>query len=120
MDFNPTPFNFVSGFNSWLQLVGIIGAIAIGLGLLGSFLYGGGANGLPVFLKGLVSFFKEIVTVSPGRIWALTALTVKECVRRKALLVFVVFAVLLMFGGWFLPESAERAELEVKIGRAHV
>lgn len=113
MDFNPTPFNFVSGFNSWLQLVGIIGAIALGLGLLGSFLYGGGANGLPVFLKGLVSFFKEIVTVSPGRIWALTALTVKECVRRKALLVFVVFAVLLMFGGWFLPESAERAELEV-------
>lgn len=114
MDFNPIPFNVLNGFIGWLQLVGVIGVIAILFGLLGSFLYGsGGAQGFPVFFRGLGDFFKEIVTVSPSRIWALTALTLKECVRRKALLVFVVFALLLMFGGWFLPESAERAEMEV-------
>lgn len=110
MDFNPTPFNTVAGLQSWAQLFGALLVIGIGLGLLGSLMNGSGISG---FLNGLGSFFKELFTVSPKRIWALTCLTLKECVRRKALLVFVVFAVLLMFGGWFLPESSERAELEV-------
>ena len=36
---------------------------------------------------------------------ALTVLTFKEAVRRKALLVFVVFAILFMFAGWFMADA---------------
>lgn len=110
MDFNPIPYNLSGGFESWLQLVGVLAGVAIVLGLIGSFLNGIGIGG---FASGLMNFVKEIVTMSPRRIWALTMLTLKECIRRKALLVFVVFAALLMFGGWFLPQSSERAEMEV-------
>lgn len=51
---------------------------------------------------------------------ALTSLTLKEAIRRKALLVFAVFALLLMFAGWFLTNSNERAELQVGIHIAFI
>jgi hypothetical protein len=42
-------------------------------------------------------------------------LTFKESVRRKTLLVFVVFAILFMFAGWFMQgSSGERADLQIK------
>lgn len=95
----------------WLQLVGVLLAIGLVLGLLLS-LTSHGANGFNVFVGGVRSFFGELFSLSPKRIVALTSLTLKEATRRKALLVFVVFAVLLMFGGWFLTDSNERPELQ--------
>ncbi len=79
--------------------------------MLGSFL-SGGDRGPDVFKSGFLSFFKDIFTISPRRVWALASLTIKEALRRKALLVFVVFAVLLMFGGWFLTNANQRVELQ--------
>src|SRR5690606_18830785 len=57
----------------------------------------------------------DTIRLSPGRVWAITMLTFKESIRRKALLVFVVFAVLFMFAGWFLSNSNERADLQIKV-----
>ena len=42
-----------------------------------------------------------------GRTWAIAKLTFKEAVRRRVLYVFVLFAVPLLFLGWYLPNSAE-------------
>lgn len=111
MDFDPTTFNTTAAFLGWIQLVGVLLAIGLGLGLLLS-LTSHGANGISVFFHGVKSFFGELLSLSPKRILALTTLTIKEATRRKALLVFVVFAVLLMFGGWFLTDSNERPELQ--------
>ena len=47
--------------------------------------------------------------------FALTQLVIRESIRRKALLVFVVFALLFMFGSWFLSESGERPELQAAV-----
>lgn len=114
MDFNPTPFDVAGGLISWLQLVGVLTVIALALGLLGSFL-SGGVHGFSVFTQGLGSFLKELASLSPRRVMALASLTIKESVRRKALLVFVVFAILLMFGGWFLTDSNDRADLQFSV-----
>lgn len=111
MDFDPTPFNASAAATAWLQLVGALGVFSLLLGLIGAFLTGGDRGG-SVFADGLTSFFKELVTPSPRRIMALTGLTLKEALRRKALIVFVVFAVLLMFGGWFLTDSNDRMDLQ--------
>ena len=115
MDFDVAPFTLqelASSLKSWLILVS---AVAV-LGLLISFLLSlarNGAAGVGMFFRGLVSFLDDVGSLSPRRVLALTNLTLKEAIRRKALLVFVVFAVLLMFAGWFLTNSNERAELQV-------
>lgn len=111
MDFNPTPYNIANGLFGWVQLVAVLGGIAVLLGLIGSFLSGGG-RGREVFVHGLSSFLRDLISISPRRVWALAGLTLKEALRRKALIVFVVFAILLMFGGWFLTDSNDRAELQ--------
>ncbi|MCA9049463.1 MAG: ABC transporter permease, partial [Planctomycetaceae bacterium] len=67
------------------------------------------------FVMGLVSCLKEMFCVSPRRVLALAGLTLKEALRRKALMVFVVFAVLLMFGGWFLANANSRQDLQVRV-----
>ena len=48
---------------------------------------------------------REISELSFRRIWALAVLTYRESVRRKTLLIFVVFAVLFMFAGWFMRDA---------------
>lgn len=111
MDFDPTPYNIIQGVTGWLQLVGVIGALIVLLGLIGAFLSGGSQAG-DLFQNGFVSFFKELFTMSPRRVMALAGLTLKEALRRKALAVFVVFAVLLMFGGWFLTDANKRVDLQ--------
>lgn len=111
MDFDPTPYNVSAGLIAWLKIFGVVGVIAILLGLVGSFVSGGDRGG-DLFSTGFLSFFKELFSLSPRRIYALTMLTLKEALRRRALVVFVVFAMLLMFGGWFLADSNNRADLQ--------
>ncbi len=114
MDFDPTPYNVGFGFIIWLKLVGVISVLAVLLGLVASFL-SAGRHGGNVFAHGLTSFLKEICSISPRRVWALASLTLKEAWRRKALLVFVVFALLLMFAGWFITDSNDRADLQINV-----
>ena len=122
MDFDVAPFtlqDMAASLKSWLFLIGILG----GLGLLISLLLSiarNGAAGISIFFKGLLSYLEDVGSLSPRRIVALTNLTLKESIRRKALLVFAVFSVLLMFAGWFLTNSNERAELQVGIHIAFI
>ena len=96
MDFDVRPYNFTSATTSWLTLLGILAVVCLALPLV--VLAGrGGASGLVEFRRGLWSYLEDVFSLSFRRILALTSLTLKEAVRRKALLVFVLFAVLLMF-----------------------
>ncbi|GHT23571.1 ABC transporter permease [Planctomycetales bacterium] len=47
------------------------------------------------------------LAVSPVRTWAVARLTIKESIRRRVLLVFVFFMLLLLVAGWFLDPGAE-------------
>ncbi len=122
MDFDVTPFTFQdlsSSLISWLTLIGVLVVLALVISFVLS-LARNGAAGVGLFLRGLVSFLEDVGSLSPRRILALTNLTLKEAIRRKALLVFAVFAVLLMFAGWFLTNSNERPELQAGIHIAFI
>ena len=114
MDFDPTPYSVAGGLVGWLKLVGVLGVIGLLLGLLGAFI-SGGSRGMNYFQSGIAGFFQDILSLSPRRVAALASLTIKEALRRKALLVFVVFAVLLMFGGWFLTNANDRTDLQKSV-----
>jgi len=114
MEFDVRPYDLVAGATSWLVLLGILSLIAIGISFALA-VARNGASGIVIFGSGLLSYLDDIGSISPRRVYALTKLTLKEAIRRKALLVFVVFAILLMFAGWFLADANERAELQVNV-----
>lgn len=116
MNFDAKPFllfsNFDNGFLHWLLVFGsFVGAIFAASILVALGIYG--VSG-PVAVMGRVrQGLHDFFHLSCKRIWAIAWLTIMEAVRRKALLVFVVFAFLMMFAGWFL-DSDLRADLQVK------
>ena len=114
MDFDIAPFYVSSAVTSWLTLLGVLTLISVGLSFVLSLARNGG-SGVAIFTSGLGSYLGDLFSLSPGRIYALTKLTLLEAIRRKALLVFVVFAILLMFAGWFLTDTNSRPELQVSI-----
>lgn len=114
MDFDIAPFSISSAATSWLMLLGVLTLISVGLSFVLSLARNGG-SGFTIFASGMGSYLGDLFSLSPGRIYALTKLTLLEAIRRKALLVFVVFAILLMFAGWFLTDTNSRPELQVSI-----
>ncbi|MGH7199565.1 MAG: ABC transporter permease [Planctomycetaceae bacterium] len=79
-------------------LGGVLGALFCGLAGL--------------FAGGMMA---DTARLSPRRTWALAVLTIREAFRRKVLLVFIVFAILFMFAGWFITDVNARPELQVKV-----
>ena len=71
-------------------------------------------EGLQAVVHGIVAGLRDMSTLSPRRVWALASLTMREAFRRKALLVFVIFAVVFMFAGWFLPHRSVRTDDQIK------
>jgi hypothetical protein len=54
----------------------------------------------------------DLLGMSPRRVWALARLAVQESIRRRIVVVFAVFLVILLFAGWFLDrETVEPARL---------
>jgi len=62
--------------------------------------------------RGLLSGVADLAGMSPRRIWALARLAVQESVRRNVLVVLPLFAIVVLFAGWFLdPESTNPGKL---------
>ena len=55
--------------------------------------------------RGVLTGLADLRAISPGRVWALARLAVQEAVRRNVLLVLGVFAVVILFAGWFLDPT---------------
>ena len=113
MEFDPQPFNVTFGLLKWGAVTGAITVLALVVGLVASLL--SGTSGRILFFRGLSSYVRDIAAVSSGRILAVARLTLKESLRRKALAIFVVFAILLMFAGWFLTSANQQEALQVSV-----
>lgn len=114
MDFDPTPFAFGAAAEHWLMITGVcLGMMAVVslLVMLGS----RGTRGFTMWVGEVGGMASDLVSLSPRRIFALSQLTFREAIRRRALLVFVVFAILFMFAGWFLSASTLAPEFQVKV-----
>lgn len=114
MDFDPQPFYPLFAFVGWAIVVGVFAVLTLFLSTVYC-VATGGTKGLVTLGGEIVAMLGEIVTVSPRRVFALAQLTFREAIRRRALLVFVVFAVLFMFAGWFLSASTLAPEFQVKV-----
>lgn len=64
--------------------------------------------------KILLEAIPDFLQTSPRRVYALARLAVQESIRRRVLVVFVVFVVILLFAGWYLDtESDDPARLYI-------
>lgn len=104
MYFDPQPFNLVEGLRHWGATFGSIVAIVLGLCLVLTVVIHG-FSGFKLFFAEIAGALNDLIHVSPRRVWALTRLTMKESIRRKTLLVIVVFGICFLFAGWFLSSS---------------
>src|SRR5690606_27727948 len=98
----------------WVKIVAAVLAFSIVVALLIG-LITGGLTGARRVAAGLTGGVFDLVRISPGRVYAIAQLTFREAVRRKALYVFGVFALLFMFAGWFLADAGQRPEEQVKV-----
>lgn len=99
---------------NWLMVVGGMAMIVLFVSAL-SLVSSRGAAGIGDFFGELRAILGDVFSISPRRVWALTRLTFIEAYRRKALFVFVVFALLFMFAGWFISDNSEIKPDRVKI-----
>ena len=112
MTLQPVSFDLLDGVIQWLVVFAgfaatfLVVAVATSLPLHG-------VSGPGRVLKGTLRGLIDVFTVSPRRVYAIAMLAFKESVRRKALLVFVVFAALFMFAGWFMEGDAARPDLHL-------
>lgn len=114
LTFNPEPFQFLPALLIWLAVLVVFTLLATAFAAVVGLLTGG-IGGVRRVFSGLFKGIADLVAMSPGRIWAITQLTFLEARRRRAFLVFVVFALLFMFAGWFLTGTEQRAEEQVKV-----
>ncbi len=112
MTLQPVSFELLDGVIQWLVVFAGFAATFLAVAIATSVpLYG--ASGPVRVLKGALAGLKDVLTVSPRRVYAIAMLAFKESVRRKALLVFVVFAALFMFAGWFMEADDARPDLHL-------
>ncbi len=52
---------------------------------------------------------RDLFSISPRRILALAWLAVQESLRRRVLVGFAVFLLILLFAGWFLDTQTDRS-----------
>ncbi|RLS75981.1 MAG: hypothetical protein DWI03_10300 [Planctomycetota bacterium] len=64
--------------------------------------------------RGTLAGLADIARPSARRIWALARLAIQESLRRNVLVVLAVFALVVLFAGWFLdPAAVEPARLYI-------
>ena len=57
---------------------------------------------------------RDLFSISPRRVFALARLAVKESLRQRILAALVIFALILLFAGWFLAGTAEEGSLFIQ------
>ena len=99
--------------NSLLFLIVVVTAILVSLtlGFLVAAFRHGPFEGFYVVAQVIGEAVPDFLKSSPRRIWAIAMLAVKEALRRKVVLAtFAIFALTLLFGGWFLNSNSEKPD----------
>jgi hypothetical protein len=97
---------------NWLVVVVIVGLLAMALGWLIAAVRHGPVKATAQTGRLLYETVMDFVRMSPRRVAALAWLSIKESIRRRVVVIFAIFILLLLFAGWFLdPGSIDPARL---------
>jgi hypothetical protein len=101
-------------FIAYLQAAGFAAlAAALLTWLVQAVAYGPLPAGDRVY-RGTLAGLADILRPSARRVWALARLAIQESLRRNVLVVLAVFALVVLFAGWFLdPAAVEPARLYI-------
>jgi len=91
---------------TWLAVLGSVALAALVLGGLVAAVCRGPRAALGTTRHAFADAVVDLLCISPRRVAALTRLAVKESIRRRVVVVFAVFILLLMFAGWFLDPGS--------------
>jgi hypothetical protein len=102
-----------TAFLMWLAVVGALFVTAIVVGYFVAFFRGNGfTESFFAVGRGIKHVALEITQFSFRRTGAIAKLAVTESIRKKVIIIFVVFLVLLMLAGWYLdPNNPDPAKL---------
>ncbi|MBI3467317.1 MAG: hypothetical protein HY000_30275 [Planctomycetes bacterium] len=111
MPLEGTPFNVVEGARTWLliSMIVLFGGLLVGL-LVASLGHRSLERGLVSWFRHLRDGVGDLAGLSGRRVLALALHAVKESIHRKVLYVFVIFAVLFLFAGWYLDNPTTTRE----------
>lgn len=101
MDFDRQAFDLVQALGTWALIVVVFVGMALFTAVMVSLLVAG-LKGPGMVAEMLFRGVRDLFTMSPRRVWALTVLTFKESVRKKTFWIGAVFILLFMFAHWFL------------------
>jgi hypothetical protein len=91
---------------NWLAVVVCVAMVATAIGWLVSAMRHGPVQATWNTLAVLRGTVLDLVRLSPRRVWALAQLALKESIRRRVIVVFAVFILILLFAGWFLDRGS--------------
>jgi ABC-type transport system involved in multi-copper enzyme maturation permease subunit len=90
---------------------GIAVAVLLALGTFFSWLAAavrlGPSEAFYLIARIMLDALPDIFKTSPRRVWALTRLSVQESIRRRVLVVFLVFVAIMLFAGWYLDTGSD-------------
>jgi len=93
-------------------LLVVVGIVALALVL--SYLFSAARHGLlrggDIVFSAISTGIKDLLHLSPRRVWALARLAIKESMRRRVVVALVVFLVILLFASWFLKTDHQDPE----------
>jgi len=99
------PFSLGEGLLYWILVMVAAVIVSLIVGFVAS-LAAYGASGPRRVALVIQNGIKDLLFLSPRRIYAVALLTFKEAQRRKAFMIGLLFLALFMFGGWFLGSGA--------------
>jgi hypothetical protein len=101
-----------SALLEWVTVVACVAVAATVVGWLLAAILHGPVAATRTTGEVLRNMVIDMVRLSPRRVWALARLAIQESIRRRVVVVFAVFILLLLFAGWYLdPESIDPARL---------
>ncbi len=101
----------VGALFTWLLTMGVLAIAALIFGLLILSIRYGVGEGFKRTFQIAGSGIVDLLKTSPRRTLAMAGLAIREAIRRRTLIAFAVFVVLLLFAGWFLdPQNPEPAK----------
>jgi len=90
----------------WLLMASMLLLAAVAVGWFAAALRSGPLAAVRTVDWGLSIGFLELARISPRRVWGLSRLAVKESIRRRIVVAFAVFILVLLFAGWFLDTGS--------------